>query len=69
MAMKFVIIDEPPTETNGSGIPVIGAIPIVMPLFTNTSNRNMNAIPPATIAEYRSRATVITFNALQTTSR
>ena len=25
-----MIIDEPPTETNGSGIPVIGAIPIVI---------------------------------------
>jgi len=31
-----VIIDEPPTETNGSGIPVIGAIPIVIALLTKT---------------------------------
>jgi hypothetical protein len=51
MARKFVIIDEPPTETNGSGMPVIGAIPIVIALFTNTWKRNMNAIPPATTAQ------------------
>ena len=44
-----MIIDEPPTETNGSGMPVIGAIPIVIALLTNTWNRNMKAIPPATI--------------------
>ena len=44
IARKFVIIDEPPTETNGSGMPVIGAIPIVIALFTNTWKRNMNAI-------------------------
>ena len=46
-----MIIDDPPTETNGKGIPVIGAIPIVMALFTNTWNRNMNAIAPATTAQ------------------
>ena len=28
------MIDEPPTETNGSGIPVIGAIPIVTLAFS-----------------------------------
>ena len=46
-----MIIDEPPTETNGSGMPVIGAIPIVIPPFTKTWNRNTNTIPPATIAQ------------------
>ena len=64
-----MIIDEPPTETNGSGMPVIGAMPIVIALFTKTWNRNMNAIPPATIAQYRSRALVTIFSARQTTSR
>ena len=34
IAARLLIIDEPPTETNGSGMPVIGAIPIVMPTFT-----------------------------------
>ena len=37
-----MIIDEPPTETNGSGMPVIGAMPIVMPTLTKTWKRNMN---------------------------
>ena len=40
-----MIIDEPPTETNGSGMPVIGAMPIVMPTLTKTWNRNTNAMP------------------------
>src|SRR5205814_10246547 len=62
IASRFVISDEPPTETNGSGIPVTGAIPIVMPTLTNTWNRNATTIPPATIAEKRSRATAITFS-------
>ena len=51
MARKFVIIEEPPTETNGNGMPVIGATPIVIALFTKTWNKNMNASPPATIAQ------------------
>ena len=50
---RFAIIDEPPTETNGSGMPVIGAIPIVMPTLTKIWNRNANTIPPATIAAER----------------
>ena len=53
---RFEIIAEPPTETNGSGMPVIGAMPIVMPTFTKTWNRNANTIPAATIAPYRSEA-------------
>ena len=52
---RLLIIDEPPTETNGSGIPVIGAIPIVIPTLTNTWNTNANTIPAATIAPNRSR--------------
>ena len=31
-------------------MPVIGAMPIVMAQLTNTWNRNMNEMPPATIA-------------------
>ncbi len=40
MSTRFATIDEPPTVTNGSGIPVTGATPIVMPTFTNTWKRN-----------------------------
>ena len=54
MPARFVIIDEPPTETNGSGMPVIGAMPIVMPTLTKTWNRKANTIPAATIAPKRS---------------
>ena len=31
IASRFATIDEPPTVTNGSGMPVTGAMPIVMP--------------------------------------
>ena len=41
-------IDEPPTVTNGSGMPVTGATPIVMPTFTNTWKRKPTTSPPAT---------------------
>ena len=34
IAARFAIIDEPPTLMNGSGMPVIGAMPIVIPTFT-----------------------------------
>ena len=38
-------------EMSGSGMPVIGVIPIVMPTFTNTWKRNATTIAPATVAE------------------
>ena len=69
IATRFVIIDEPPTETNGSGMPVIGAIPIVIPTLTKTWKRKANTIPPATIAQKRSRAPVTILRPRQTTSR
>ena len=50
-------------------MPVIGAIPIVMPTLTKIWNRSATTIPPATIAEYRSRATVTTRRPRQSTSR
>ena len=52
--------------TNGSGMPVTGAIPIVMPTLTKTWNRNANTIPPATIAPKASRATATIRSARQT---
>ena len=51
IAARFAIIDEPPTLTNGSGMPVIGAIPIVMPTLTKIWNSSATTMPPATIAE------------------
>ena len=50
-------------------MPVIGAIPIVMPTFTNTWNRNANTIPAAAIAPNRSREIVTILSPRQTTSR
>ncbi len=49
-ARRFATIDEPPTVTNGSGMPVTGATPIVIPTFTNTWKANATTMPPATIA-------------------
>src|SRR5205807_8895608 len=69
VATRFAIIDEPPTLTNGKGMPVIGAMPIVIPAFTKTWKRNATTIPPATIDENRSPATVTTRRPRQTTSR
>ena len=69
IATRLLIIDEPPTETNGSGMPVIGAMPIVMPTFTNTWNRNAKTMPAATIALKRSRAPVTILRPRQTMSR
>ena len=31
IAARFMTIDDPPDETKGSGIPVMGAIPMVIP--------------------------------------
>ena len=36
IAIRFATMAEPPTVTNGSAIPVTGAMPIVMPTFTKT---------------------------------
>ena len=55
--------------TNGSGMPVTGAIPIVMPTLMKIWKRNAITIPPAAIAPKASRATVITRSPRQTTSR
>ena len=50
IATRLATIDEPPTVTNGNGMPVTGAMPIVIPTLTNTWNRKANTIPAATIA-------------------
>ena len=69
IAQRLAIIDEPPTLTNGSGMPVIGAIPIVIPTLIPIWNRSAKVIPPATIAENESRATVMIRSPRQTTRR
>ena len=51
------------------GMPVIGAIPIVMPTLMKTWNSRATTIPPAAIAEKASRAPAITFKPRQITSR
>src|SRR5262245_26075549 len=50
IASRFATIDDPPTVTNASGMPVTGATPIVIPTLTNTWKRNANTMPPATTA-------------------
>ena len=43
---------------SGSGIPVMGMIPRVMPTFTKTWNSSIATMPPATSAPNRSFAMV-----------
>src|SRR5207237_4603553 len=62
IAARFAIIADPPTLMKGKGIPVIGAIPIVMPTLTKIWNMRANTIPPATISESASPATAATPN-------
>src|SRR6266540_1808649 len=47
IASRFATIDDPPTLTNGSGIPVIGAIPIVIPTLMKIWTRSATAMAPA----------------------
>src|SRR5262245_15514397 len=69
MRTRFATIDEPPTVTNGKGIPVTGATPIVIPTLTKTWKRNATTRPPATTTPYRSEAPVMTRRPRQTTRR
>ena len=64
-----MIIDEPPTETNGNGMPVIGAIPIVIPTLTKIWKSSAKTMPPATIAENASGAIGMIRTPRQSTSR
>ena len=40
-------MNDPPLLTNGSGSPVIGSRPMVIPMFTKTWQNNKLAIPVA----------------------
>ena len=42
---RRVMMDEPPTERNGRGIPVTGKIPIFIPMLTNICIQICMAIP------------------------
>jgi len=55
-AARFTTIEDPPEDTNGSGIPVIGAFPIDMSTLMKICTRNTKAMPPATVAVYASVA-------------
>ena len=46
--MNEAITAEPPYDMNGSGMPVIGMMPIVMPMFSNIWNANIASTPTAT---------------------
>ena len=49
----MVIIELPPKLMKGSVMPVIGAMPIVIPTFRNTWKTSTETIAPATAAEKR----------------
>src|SRR5262249_27882038 len=69
ISTRLATIDEPPTVTQGNGMPVTGATPIVMPTLTKTSKRNATTRPPATTTPYRSEAPVMTRSPRHTTRR
>ena len=45
----MLISDAPPWLMNGSGMPVIGMIPMTMPTLTNSWNSSIAATPQAKI--------------------
>ena len=51
---SVTIIDEPPLEKNGSGIPVVGRAPDTTPTFTSDCKKIHAAQPKVPYAEKRS---------------
>ena len=47
--------EAPPWVTNGSGMPVIGMIPMTIPTLTTSWNRTIDAMPAANIVPNASR--------------
>ena len=47
MAIQVDIIEVPPADTNGNGIPVIGMMPNVIPMFSKVWNANQATTPVA----------------------
>src|SRR5215207_8847876 len=54
LAAAGMDVEEPPYDRNGSGSPVIGMIPSVIPMLTNVWKANQHATPPATSRPKRS---------------
>lgn len=50
------IIDDPPDEMNGSGLPVVGKTPMALPMFKNAWATSMIESPPASMAPIPSSA-------------
>ena len=49
-AAKLMISDEPPAETNGSGMPVTGMSPTTTPMLMNAWRQIQAVIPAASSA-------------------
>ena len=49
-AAKLMISDEPPAETNGSGMPVTGMSPTTTPMLMNAWRHSQAVIPAANSA-------------------
>ena len=47
MAIQVAIIDVPPADTNGSGMPVIGMMPSDIPMFSNIWKASHATMPVA----------------------
>ena len=63
MAIMSAKTAEPPSDTKGSGRPVMGMMPIVMPMFTKDWNANQIAMPEAISMPNRSSARAAMRNA------
>ena len=63
--MKVTTTEEPPKLISGSGMPVIGMIPIVTPTFTKTWNISIAAMPPAIMLPYKFFESAVMRSALQ----
>ena len=47
--MSDAMSDEPPADTNGRGLPVVGTRPMTQPMFRNAWNTSMMVTLPATM--------------------
>ena len=57
--MNVAISEEPPDDTNGRGLPVVGTSPMTQPMFKNAWNTIMMVQLPATMEpkrEFEARA-------------
>ena len=54
--MNVAMSDEPPDETNGKGLPVVGRSPTTQPMLRNAWNTSISVQLPATMAPKASAA-------------